>query len=357
MSVKPEKSLEKPFWRYIFLCIVKALWDAYSEKTLAALPVGAIRIVFCFSESIIFTVAPSMVVLPVPAYPFRSKTLFRSPESRNPDKICRAEACSEVGSKGKNDSIFFRAKSAIIKKNEIILAIKIVIKIFFFIFAGRIKFKIQYEIIMKPVLRILLLVAIGVLVYMCIQSILTPIDFENQEKARKAVISERLIEIRNAQIGYKNAHGIYAANFEELQKFLNETKIPFLIKEGELTDEQLKSGMTEQEAVKKGIIRRDTNWVLAKDTLLGPGYDVASIGKVPGFENYTFDLDTATISSSSGYTVPVFQCAVPYDVYLGDLDKQLLFNLKEKMTKMNRYAGLRVGSVTEINNNAGNWEL
>ncbi|MDR1116072.1 MAG: hypothetical protein LBL33_08020 [Tannerella sp.] len=210
---------------------------------------------------------------------------------------------------------------------------------------------------MKPVLRILLLVAIGVLVYMCIQSILTPIDFENQEKARKAVISERLIEIRNAQIGYKNAHGIYAANFEELQKFLNETKIPFLIKEGELTDEQLKSGMTEQEAVKKGIIRRDTNWVLAKDTLLGPGYDVASIGKVPGFENYTFDLDTATISSSSGYTVPVFQCAVPYDVYLGDLDKQLLFNLKEKMTKMNRYAGLRVGSVTEINNNAGNWEL
>jgi hypothetical protein len=191
---------------------------------------------------------------------------------------------------------------------------------------------------------------------MCIQSILTPIDFDNQEKARKAIISQRLIEIRNAQIGYKNAHGIYAANFGELQKFLNETKIPFLIKEGELTDEQLKSGMTEQEAVKKGIIRRDTNWVLAKDTLLGPGYDVASIGKVPGFEDYTFILDTATISSASGYTVPVFQCAVSYDVYLGDLDKQLLFNLKDKMTKMNRYAGLRVGSITEINNNAGNWE-
>jgi hypothetical protein len=185
---------------------------------------------------------------------------------------------------------------------------------------------------------------------------MTPIHFEKQQKVREKAISNRLIEIRNAQIGYKNANGIYAANFETLQKFLNETKIPFLIKEGELTDEQLKSGMTEQEAVKKGIIRRDTTWVVAKDTLLGRGYDVAAIGKVPGFENHTFQLDTATLSSTSGYTVPVFECGVLYDVYLGDLDKQLLFNLKDKAAKLDRYRGLRVGSVTEINNNAGNWE-
>lgn len=209
---------------------------------------------------------------------------------------------------------------------------------------------------MKIVLRILLLVAIVVLAYMCVQSILTPINFEKQQKLRQAAIVERLVNIRDAQIGYKSVHGVYAGNFEELQKFLNEEKLPFLVKEGELTDEQLKEGMTEQEAVRKGIIVRDTNWVLAKDTLLGVNFDVASIGKVPGFENHSFLLDTATISSSSGYTVPVFEAAVPYDVYLGDLDPQLLYNLKDKMKKMNRYLGLRVGSVTEINNNAGNWE-
>ncbi len=209
---------------------------------------------------------------------------------------------------------------------------------------------------MKIVLRILLLVAIVVLAYMCVQSILTPINFEKQQKLRQAAIVERLVNIRDAQIGYKSVHGVYAGNFEELQKFLNEEKLPFLVKEGELTDEQLKEGMTEQEAVRKGIIVRDTNWVLAKDTLLGVNFDVASIGKVPGFENHSFLLDTATISSSSGYTVPVFEAAVPYDVYLGNLDPQLLYNLKDKMKKMNRYLGLRVGSVTEINNNAGNWE-
>ena len=209
---------------------------------------------------------------------------------------------------------------------------------------------------MKIVLRILMLVAIVVLVYVCVQSILTPIAFDTQKEERERAIVERLIAIRTAQIGYRNMHEVYAGSYTDLQKYLNEDSIPFLIKEGELTDEQLKKGMTEKEAVKKGIIKRDTIWVLAKDTLLGREYDVASIGKIPGFENQSFSLDTATLTSPSGYTVPVFEAAVPFDVYLGDLDKQLLINLKDKTTKMKRYNGRRVGSVTEINNNAGNWE-
>ena len=52
----------------------------------------------------------------------------------------------------------------------------------------------------------------------------------------------------------------------------------------------------------------------------------------------------------------VVEAGVLYDTYLSDLDRQQLVNLKDKMEKMGRYLGLRVGSVTEINNNAGNWE-
>jgi len=39
------------------------------------------------------------------------------------------------------------------------------------------------------------------------------------------------------------------------------------------------------------------------------------------------------------------------------LDKQLLINLIDKTKKLDRYCGLRVGSISEINNNAGNWEF
>ena len=209
---------------------------------------------------------------------------------------------------------------------------------------------------MRTLLKVLLVAAIATLLYMCVQSILTSTNFDKQLEERKKPIVERLIVIRDVQNGYRNVYHSYAGSFNELQRFLNEDKLPFIIKEGELTDDQLKSGLTEKEAVAKGIIRRDTNWVLAKDTLLVRGYDVASIAKVPGFESYEFSLDTATLTSPSGYTVPVFEAATLYDVYLGDLDRQLLINLKDKMTKLNRFLGLRVGSVTEINNNAGNWE-
>jgi len=211
---------------------------------------------------------------------------------------------------------------------------------------------------MKIVLQLLLLVAIVALAYMCINSVMTPITFVKEQKLREAAISERLIAIRNAQIGYRNyaGSGTYAGSFDELQKFLNEFQIPFITKEGELTDDQLKTGLNEKEAVKKGLIRRDTTFVLAKDTLLSKNFDVASIGKVPGFESKMFHLDTATLYSSSGYTVPVFEASVEYDVFLGDLDKQELINLKDMRKKMKRFNGLKVGSVTEINNNAGNWE-
>ena len=208
---------------------------------------------------------------------------------------------------------------------------------------------------MKVTLKILLAVAVVLLAYMCYRSIMGPIEFKDERDRRENLIKARLIDIRKAQIEYKNIHKVHAANFDELSKFLKDEKLPFLIKEGVLTDEQLEKGMTEKEAVKKGVIRRDTVWVTAVDTLFGKGYNVDDLRNVPG-ANVQFTMDTATLTSGSGYTVKVFQCGVLYDDYLGDLNKQEVYNLKDKASKMGKYAGLRVGSVEEINNNAGNWE-
>lgn len=208
---------------------------------------------------------------------------------------------------------------------------------------------------MKVTLKILLAVAVVLLAYMCYRSIMGPIEFKDERDRRENLIKARLIDIRKAQIEYKNIHKVHAANFDELSKFLKDEKLPFLIKEGVLTDEQLEKGMTEKEAVKKGLIRRDTVWVTAVDTLFGKGYNVDDLRNVPG-ANVQFTMDTATLTSGSGYTVKVFQCGVLYDDYLGDLNKQEVYNLKDKASNMGKYAGLRVGSVEEINNNAGNWE-
>ena len=211
---------------------------------------------------------------------------------------------------------------------------------------------------MKVTLKILLIVAVVLLGYMCYRSILNPIEYNEEKGQRDDAIITRLIEIRKAQIEYKNIHKTHAGSFDDLEKFLNTEKLPFLIKEGVLTDEQLEKGMTEKEAVKKGLIRRDTMWILAKDTLLGENYDVTAMRYVPGVpgEKLTFKMDTTTLKSGSGYEIKVFVCEVPYAAYLKDLDAQLTYNLIDKAEKQSKFPGLRVGSLEEINNNAGNWE-
>jgi hypothetical protein len=183
-----------------------------------------------------------------------------------------------------------------------------------------------------------------------------PIEFKEERETREKAIIARLMDIRKAQIEYKNIHRQHAGTFAELITFLKEEKLPFLKKEGVLTDAQLESGMTEAEAVKEGIIKRDTFFMLAQDTIFGKGYNADSIRFVPGFSK-EFKMDTASITNvASGYTIKVFEANVDYDTYLGDLDAQQVANLKDVAEKLTRFEGLRVGSLTEVNNYAGNWE-
>ncbi|GHT31385.1 hypothetical protein AGMMS49574_13050 [Bacteroidia bacterium] len=214
---------------------------------------------------------------------------------------------------------------------------------------------------MKVTLRILLIVAVVLLTYMCYASLLVPITFDNENKIRKQAIIARLIDIRKAQIEYKNVHKEHAGSFDDLTKFLNEEKLPFIVKEGVLTDEQLEKGMTEKEAVKQGIIRRDTVWVIAKDTLFGKDFNPNDLRYVPGINKadgtpLQFKMDTATLTSGSGYIIKVFEASVTNDDYLIGLNRQLIVNLDEVAEASKKFPGLRVGSLTEINNNAGNWE-
>ncbi|MDR2968241.1 MAG: hypothetical protein LBV32_01400 [Tannerellaceae bacterium] len=211
---------------------------------------------------------------------------------------------------------------------------------------------------MKVTLKILLVAAVGVLIYMCVISITGPLNFEKEQKVREGAIIARLIDIRKAQIEYKNVHKVHAASFNELEKFLSEEKLPFILKEGVLTDEQLEKGMTEAQAVKDGLIVRDTVWVVAKDTLFGKDYNVSEIRYIPALpgEKIEFSMDTATLISASGYEIKVFESAVPFTDYLRGMDPQLRYNLIDKAEKQEKFPGLRVGSLTEVNNNAGNWE-
>lgn len=123
-----------------------------------------------------------------------------------------------------------------------------------------------------------------------------------------------------------------------------------------------------------------TTKIPVKDTLCSkksrPDFDIRKIKYIP----FTNDKDTiiyaAEIKTVSGVKVPLFEAAIPYAekkmlpytdktkaepyVYverlLKGMNHQLIVNLCEERIDTDRYPGLKVGSITAPNNNAGNWE-
>ena len=236
---------------------------------------------------------------------------------------------------------------------------------------------------MKIAIRIALVVVIAAMAYLCTMSIMTPIKFDQEREKREKAIIQNLIDIRTAQIEYKKLNGVYCADADELVKFIEEGKMPMVLKEGTLTDEQLKNGLTEQKAlaiIKKGNakeiaenglegFRRDTAYVTVYESLFASRYtmeQVKNIVYVPYSEKQgkrvKFSFDTARFTNNNTQMVtPLVQVGVEYDTYLGDLNHQQLVNLKDFQSKLqeqkeDKFLGLRFGSIIESNNNAGNWE-
>lgn len=228
---------------------------------------------------------------------------------------------------------------------------------------------------MKTVINLVLAACAIVLVYICYGSIMGPINFDKEKKIREDAIIARLIDIRKAQQEYRTVHtGAYTASFDTLINFVKTAKLPFIMKVGALTDDQLNNGMTEKKAMelinkakksgnwseveKAGLqnFRRDTMWVAVMDTIFAKGFNPDSLAFVPYGNGAKFEMAIRKDTTKSGAPLNLFQAQVSYDVYLKDLDKQQLINLKDTQEKLGKYCGLRVGDIEQPNNNAGNWE-
>jgi hypothetical protein len=210
---------------------------------------------------------------------------------------------------------------------------------------------------MKTALNIVFSVIILVLAYFLIQSIMEPIRFNREKDAREAAIKERLIDIRTAQEAFKSVKGYYTGSFDTLITFLKTDSLPLVFRRGALTDEMIAEGITsEREAVKRGLISRDTSYIPVRDSIFYQGYPIETLRFVPGMENTEFQMSAARVMTTSMVLVNVFEAYVLNDVFLSDLDRQLVVNYNDQRTKITGFPGMKVGDVRVPNNNAGNWE-
>ena len=183
-------------------------------------------------------------------------------------------------------------------------------------------------------------------------------SFDKKQQEIELVLQKQLKKIATYEDAYKSVYDKYADK-DELVNFLNNGRVFYIRAEGDYTSAMREQGLSEEDAARRGLIRRDTIWVSAKDSLLKDGTDLAKLFSIPGSDS-TIQVVAGTIEQEVGdnkIQVPVFQASAGYQSYLGRLGNDRL--VKEKIekanSKANAFAGVRVGSLTEVKTN-GNWE-
>ena len=112
------------------------------------------------------------------------------------------------------------------------------------------------------------------------------------------------------------------------------------MKVGQLTDDQLESGLTEKKAMaiinkakktgkydevkKNGLenFKRDTMWVAVMDTIYPKGFNADSMKYIPYGNGAIFEMNVKNDTAKSGAPVYLFEVKAPYETYLGGLDRE-----------------------------------
>lgn len=190
----------------------------------------------------------------------------------------------------------------------------------------------------------LIVLVIGYIIYTSIQE---PVVFEKQRRYRETIAIERLKDIRTLQVAYKAKYNKFSGNLDSLINFYNSGIITVIKQVGSMDDSV---------AVAQKRVFRDSIKIAVKDTLLKrEGFIIDSIAIIPFSGGQRIEMK-AIIGKVSGVEVPLFEAAIPFDILLNGLNRQLIVNLNADRKDVDRYPGLKVGSIEAPNNNAGNWE-
>jgi hypothetical protein len=201
---------------------------------------------------------------------------------------------------------------------------------------------------MKTIIQVILGVIAVVLAYLLYDSLMEPIRFNKAVEYRKGLVVQRLKDIRELQVAYKDSYGRYSGGFDTLVNFYKNDSLKIIRQIGSWDDSL---------AVAKKLVHTDTIRVAVKDSLFKniAGFIIDSIAYVPVVHE-PFQLQAVSYMSISKVIIPLFEASTHNDVYLKGLSRQAIVNLNDEHENMNKYQGLKVGSVTQPNNNAGNWE-
>lgn len=207
--------------------------------------------------------------------------------------------------------------------------------------------------------------------YLCVRSVMEPVNFQKQQEAREKVAIQRLKDIRTLQVAFKSETGHFASTIDSLIMFYNDGTIKVVMQVGSNDDslavantaklKRRRPKITAAEMLDlynsgEALVFKIESKIPVKDTLCTRADFVADSLKFIPYSGGQNVLLESTIKTVSGVKVPLFEASMPYKALLNGMDHQLIVNLVAEREDTDRYPGLKVGSITSPNNNAGNWE-
>jgi hypothetical protein len=189
----------------------------------------------------------------------------------------------------------------------------------------------------KIIIQGALLVISAILAYLIYDGIQGPIKFQNEVNRRQAQVVQKLIDIRDAQIAYRNVHGKYTASFDTLASFIIEGQIPIIKLSADPEDTTFTKMIVDTVGyvnVMDSVFKNKTN------------FKPKELKYIPFSDGEIFEINAGTTERGNVF-VNVIEVFAPY--------KHFLKGMELKKNHINPDDGLRFGSMYEPTTD-GNWE-
>lgn len=195
------------------------------------------------------------------------------------------------------------------------------------------------------IIKVVLFIVIIILAYLLYESIMRPLRFNSDVAEREKAVKERLIDLRNSQQMYKQLNQVYMGDFDTLIWFLDSAEIPIVNKIPDPNDTTFTL-----------TINDTVGYVSVADSLFGKRRSTLldSLRYIPYSGGEVFAMESGFIERG-GIKVPVFEIKAAYKQFLKGLNEQMVINLVKAKKDIERYPGMKVGSIQEPSTD-GNWE-
>ena len=196
----------------------------------------------------------------------------------------------------------------------------------------------------RNIIQIVLLIVIIILAYLVYKSVNKPLGFNAEKDSRETLVIQDLKDIRSGQQIYKKMHDKFASDFDTLLMFLRDGEIPIVKKVPDPEDTTFTR-----------TINDTIGYISVADSLYGhrAHFILDSLPFIP-MAGKKYNLEAGEITRG-GLNVHVFEAQAHYKDILKGMDYQMIINLIKARKDIDKYPGLKVGSMIEPSTD-GNWE-